>query len=103
MRTVQQIDRDIDATRRALMARMHCDPGLSVSAWQNAWDRCPDLHAREHELFCERGFAQQERDRLAEIEYRHEQRKAASKRAAATRKAQQFRQCPTCGSHTLAS
>lgn len=70
MRTIEQIDHDIDANRRALMARMHCNPECSARAWQNAWDRCPDLRQRDFALFRERGEAQMVRDAEAEREYR---------------------------------
>ncbi len=79
MQTIEQIDLQIDANRRVLMARVHCDPACSAQAWQNAWDRCPDLHARERALFVARGDAQAERDALAEKEYRKQRR---TKRAA---------------------
>lgn len=59
MRTIEQIDQAIDANRRALMARLHCSPECTAQAWQNAWDRCPDLRRNEDALFIERGYAQE--------------------------------------------
>lgn len=63
MRTIEQIDQAIDSNRRALMARVHCSPECSARAWQNAWDRCPDLRKLDFELFRERGEAQEVADR----------------------------------------
>lgn len=74
MRTIEQIDQDIDINRRTLMARVHANPSCSSRAWQNAWDRCPDLHSRERELFLERGNAQEERGRQAEKDFQRQRR-----------------------------
>lgn len=60
--TIDAIDAQIDANRRVLMNRLHANPGMSAFAWQQAWDRCPDLHAIDHQLFRQRGIAQQQRD-----------------------------------------
>jgi hypothetical protein len=76
MRTIEQIDLDIDANRRALMGRIHCNPQCSARAWQNAWDRSPDLQRREKELFCERGEAQAIADREAAKKYQSAMRRA---------------------------
>ena len=98
MRTIGQIDQDIDAVRRGLMARLHCHPECSAQAWQNAWDRCPDLRSQENALFLERGIAQKERDLAAEKQHRKQQRaqRANDRKAANSR-------CPTCGFQTLAA
>lgn len=60
-RSIEQIDKDIDANHAAVLSRLHCLPETAWG-WQSAWSRCADLHAREHELFRERGAAQLRRD-----------------------------------------
>lgn len=79
---IRQIDRNIDGIRSALYARGRFD-NLSAHGWQLAWDRNPDLHARETELFRQRGELQQQRDALIESEYRAEQRRQRRTRRAA--------------------
>lgn len=76
---IDAIDLLIDANRRALMARLHVNPDCSARVWQNAWDRCPDLRARDTELFRERGAAQQQRDQEAERAWKIEQRRERAK------------------------
>jgi hypothetical protein len=63
-RTIQAIDKDITANRRELR-RLHpiADP-YSAACWQAARDAYPDLDARDHALYLERGLAQQERDEM---------------------------------------
>lgn len=76
MQAIEQIDRKIDANRRALMARLHCNPECSARAWQNAWDRCPDFQKRDKELYLQRGLAQQERDAEVNAVWKKMQRRA---------------------------
>jgi hypothetical protein len=85
MRTIEQIDRDIDANRRALMSRLHVNPDMSAQAWQNAWDRCPDLQRREKTLYLERYDAQQARDLAAHRE--HQRMERAQRRALRAKRA----------------
>lgn len=73
--TIARIDTMIDANRRALMSRLHFNPDCSSRAWQNAWDRCPDLQAHERELFRQRGAAQVVRDADAHAAWKREQRR----------------------------
>lgn len=91
MRTIEQIDRDIDANRRALMGRLHCDPGMSALCWHNAWDRCPDLHQKETALYRERGLAQRARDEADHKKWIAEKR--AAKRAMASRPVESIYRC----------
>ena len=81
---IATIDTLIDENRRALMSRLHVGPACSAQAWQNAWDRCPDLYARERELFCQRGDAQEARDMEINAAWKSEQRqlRAKARRAA---------------------
>lgn len=72
--TIRQIDRHIDGIRMELYRR-GCRPGMCASSWQLAWDRNPDLRARNETLFRLRGLAQLERDAQIEREYRAEQRR----------------------------
>jgi hypothetical protein len=88
LRSIEEIDRSIDANTRALMTRLHCDPGMSAHNWQNAWDRCPDLRQRRDALYRERGEAQVERDRLEEREYQRQQRSERAKRRHLLRRAE---------------
>jgi hypothetical protein len=68
-RTVRQIDRDIDANRIVLIQRLRYSPG-SAYEWQIAWDRNPDLQARDCALFRERDEARDEDIRIAEREHK---------------------------------
>jgi hypothetical protein len=61
MRTIPQIDKDITANRKQLRRLEKIDT-MSAASWQDAWDRHPDLNARERDLYLERGLAQQARD-----------------------------------------
>lgn len=72
---IAEIDLLIDANTRALMGRVHCDPGMSAHMWQNAWDRCPDLSATRDDLFRQRGESQLVRDREIHKEHLSQQRK----------------------------
>lgn len=73
--TIRQIDRNIDGIRlelyrRGLRFNIYCSHG-----WQLAWDRNPDLAARNQTLFQLRGLAQLARDAAIEREYRTAQRR----------------------------
>lgn len=72
--TIRQIDRHIDGIRLELYRR-GCRPRLSASEWQLAWDRNPDLSARNDTLYRLRGLAQLARDAAIEREYRSLQRR----------------------------
>lgn len=76
---IDQIDKQIDANRRALMARLHVSPDCSAHVWQNAWDRCPDLYAREQSLYRQRGELQQLRDQEINRAWQAEQRSVRAK------------------------
>jgi hypothetical protein len=82
--TINRIDAEIDAVRRELMNRLHFHPDCSARQWQAAWDRCPDLAAREAQLFSQRYDARVLRDREINEAWKSEQRKqrAARRRAA---------------------
>lgn len=88
---ISQIDKQIDANRAAMIRRLGFRPDCSAAEWQRAWDRCPDLHARERDLYRQRGIAQQERDAMDHKEWQRTERQRRAKK------------CPTCGSHTLAA
>ncbi len=64
MRTIQQIDKDIDAVHKQLR-RLEKITLTSATSWQRAWDKHPKLHAKEKALYRERGNAQQIRDEKA--------------------------------------
>ena len=87
---IASIDRQIDQVRLALQT---LEPVriYSAGSWQAAWDRHPELRAREDELFTQRGALQQQRDA------------AAHKAAARTKRQRQPTKCPTCGCRTLAA
>lgn len=74
MLTIEKIDEAINENRRNLMARLHCNPECSARAWQNAWDRCPDLWVREQDLYRQRGDAQVVRDEGLNAAWKIEQR-----------------------------
>jgi hypothetical protein len=70
MRTVAEIDRDIDAIHNDLksrypalrrVAKRHYGPTYLAACmrWQAAWDAHPDLHEQERKLFLERHAARQ--------------------------------------------
>lgn len=71
---IDRIDQEIDANRRALLSRIRFLPATAAE-YQAAWDRNPDLWAREHELFCQRGAAQVVRDEEINTAWRAEQRR----------------------------
>jgi hypothetical protein len=77
-RAIATIDRHINANRRELLRRHPVSDLMSSAQWQAARDACPDLVAREHELFRERGQAQLDR---AEREIRAERKAARAERA----------------------
>lgn len=87
---ISAIDRQIDANRAALIRRLGFAPQVSAAEWQRAWDRCPDLHQREHELYRQRGQLQRQRDLADDAIYR---RQLASER----RRKVASLLCPTCG------
>lgn len=78
------IDKRIDGVRMELFRRVGRFNTMSANSWQLAWDRHPDLYARQSGLFCQRGVLQQVRDAEAERAYRADQRRVrASYRMAA--------------------
>ena len=80
---IAQLDRQVDANRRALLARESFDQ-QSWRAWGYAWRKHPDLQVLDRELFRQRGEAQVARD-LTE-----EQRLRSAGPASRTKK------CPAC-------
>lgn len=104
---IEQIDRQIDANTRALMGRLHFNPGMSAQQWHGAYDRCPDLRARRDTLYRQRGIQQHLRDAEDHRAWQAEQRKERARQAAATRKANKARRnrkpCPACGQLTAAA
>jgi hypothetical protein len=81
--TIDAIDLLIDANRRELYRRIRYLP-QTAHEYQNAWDRNPDLHAREHDLYRQRGFAQQHLADEMEVTWRAGKRRArAAQRQAA--------------------
>jgi hypothetical protein len=64
MRTIPQIDKDITAIRRQLQRLEKIDT-MSAASWQNAWDKHPDLLAKENAFYRERYEAQLVRDEKA--------------------------------------
>lgn len=68
-RTITQIDRSIDANRRAVLARERIPETrkqlLAAADWQGLRARNPDFDRRDHELYRERGVAQLIRDAKA--------------------------------------
>lgn len=73
-RSIEQIDRDIDANRATMLRRLRFNPDMSARQWQAAWDRCPDLYAKECALYLERYDAQCARDAAAHREFLSKQR-----------------------------
>lgn len=95
---IAQIDRLIDANRIAIFNRLHCVP-LTAFDWGRAWRRCPDLRARDHELFRERGRLQDIRDAEDHKAWLAQERKErAEQRARVRASIKNRRPCPTCGS-----
>ena len=86
-RTIQAIDKEIDAVRKTLMKRRPVKDSLSPADWQAAWDAEPELASQSKALWCERGHAQAER-----AQREHE---AAMRRPAP--KAPKTKKCPACG------
>jgi hypothetical protein len=60
--TIGQIDKAIDANRAEMQRRVGRKIRSTPGAWQKAWDAHPYLRAKDHELFRQRGIAQQARD-----------------------------------------
>ena len=96
MRTIAQIDKDIAANHRQ-MRRLEKIDLCSAASWQAAWDKHPDLRARDDALYLERGDAQQARDEAAY--------KAAMRARRQTKRAAKIRhkKCAACGSMVLAA
>jgi hypothetical protein len=89
MNAISLIDQQIDGIY-AQMRRSE-NPKPNPESWQAAWDRHPELRARELELFQQRGVAQRARDeRAAKMTARLPRYKAPKK-------------CPTCGARALAA
>ena len=80
MRTVAEIDRDINAGRREFRRTKNPTP-----------EQLSQHHERERVLFRERGVAQLERD------------EKAARAAARMHRAAKLKKCPTCGARTLAA
>jgi predicted transcriptional regulator len=59
MTEISRLDRAIKAIHRELR-RLEKITTLSAESWQAAWDKHPDLRARENELYRRRGIAQQQ-------------------------------------------
>jgi hypothetical protein len=93
---ISTLDKQINANRAELLSRCDRKP-RNWRSWGHAWGRHPDLAARDHELFRQRGEAQLIRDSL-------EARAAAARAAAETRRhlARKPSKCPTCGTLTFA-
>lgn len=79
---IKQIDRNIDGIRLELYRRGARNL-FSAHDWQLAWDRNPDLAARDKALFRQRGALQVIRNSDLERAYRAEQRQARRNRRAA--------------------
>ena len=95
---IEQVDRQIDAVRRALKARLHFNPGMSSYQWQEAWDRCPDLHFRTMALYRKRGQLQRLRDAQDHAEWMSQERKRlAAERSRLRKERSERKTCPTCG------
>jgi hypothetical protein len=81
---IAAIDRRIDGVRLELFRRGCRFNTMSAHGWQIAWDRHPDLGARNDFLYRLRGLAQLDRDAEIERTYRADQRRArAARRRAA--------------------
>lgn len=91
---IAAIDRKINFVRKQLRTPEKIDM-YSAASWQDAWDKHPDLHAREKELFSQRGAAQLERDKKA---YDAAMRVARSERRVARNyRAPVANRCTACG------
>lgn len=97
MRTIAQIDKDIRANHKQ-MRRLEKIDLYSAASWQDAWDKHPDLRAREDALYLERGIAQQARDEAA-----HKLAMQQARKARHMVKKIKHKKCPTCGSMVLAA
>lgn len=86
---IAEVDRQIDANRAEIRSLVKIRP-LSAGSWQRAWDKHPDLYARDRALFCRRGELQALRD-AADAKAQRRFRAPKIK----------FTACPTCGSHIL--
>lgn len=64
---IKAIDRKVNAIHRQMRSLETIDLESSAS-WQAAWDKHPDLHAEEKQLYRQRGELQ---ITLAEAEYKH--------------------------------
>lgn len=95
---IAQVDKLIDANRNAVLLRVG-HALRNCHNWQMAWDRNPDLHQRERELFAQRGALQQQAAELEFKEWQHEKRAKAAKARAERRAelARLFVRCDHCG------
>jgi hypothetical protein len=62
---IKVIDRKVDAIHRK-MRRLETIDLYSAASWQAAWDKHPDLHSQEAELYRQRGNLQAQ---IAQAEY----------------------------------
>lgn len=58
---IAEVDRKIDAVRDEMLKLEEVEP-MDASSWQAAWDRHPDMHKAELDLFHHRGKLQLLRD-----------------------------------------
>jgi hypothetical protein len=66
---INLIDKRIDGVRLELFRRVGRFNTFCSWGWQLAWDRNPDLHARQTDLYRQRGELQQIRDAEIECKY----------------------------------
>lgn len=78
---IDQIDTEIDVIRTRLYLRLRFYP-VTAREFQAAWDRCPDLHAAQAELYRRRGDAQRQRDAEIEKQWQAQQRRERRERVA---------------------
>ena len=62
---IREIDRKVDAIHRKMRTLETIDL-YSAASWQAAWDKHPDLHSQEAELYRQRGGIQAQ---IAQAEY----------------------------------
>lgn len=82
---IRQIDRRIDGIRLELYRRGGRFNTFDCGAWQLAWDRNPDLRARETALYSTRYDFSQEENAALTSEHRAEQRRCRAANRKATR------------------
>lgn len=93
---IAQIDRLIDGVRLEVFRRGNRFFMHDIWGWQLAWDRHPDLKARDTALFCQRGQLQLVCDAELERAYQAEQRSKRAVERAAIRKTV-LKRCDACG------